>query len=126
MKGWTEIYGLNRPIVAAPADYVPTIPAALLPEGPPMHTPARYRKKPVTVEAIAWTGDNLDALAAFVGSIDPPLMDEEDPGIVWIWVEKSNTRCALVAPGWVIAEVDGVGYYPCTAEQFTETYEPVA
>jgi len=86
----------------------------------------KFRKKPVVVDAIQWTGiESLDALAAFVGPrIDPPLMDEHDPGIVWIWVEKSNARCAVIAGGWVIAEPDGVGFYPCTEEQFDATYEP--
>ena len=27
----------------------------------------KYRKKPVVVEAIRWTGDNLDEIKAFVG-----------------------------------------------------------
>ena len=27
----------------------------------------KYRKKPVEVEAIRWTGDNLDGIKAFVG-----------------------------------------------------------
>lgn len=87
----------------------------------------RYRKKPIEVDAFQWTGiQTLDALAEFVGPrIDPPLMDAEDPGIVWIWVEKSNTRCAVIAGGWVIAEPEGVGYYPCTEEQFDATYEAV-
>jgi hypothetical protein len=41
-----------------------------------------------------------------------------------LWIEKSNTwRPDLPVGDWVIAERDGVGFYPCTAEQFTDTYE---
>ncbi len=27
----------------------------------------RYRKKPIEIEAVQWTGDNLDEIARFIG-----------------------------------------------------------
>lgn len=91
----------------------------------------RYCKKPVEVDAIQWTGDNLAEVARFVGHTDPPLITSDDflenvGPVLELWVEKSNARCEIKPGGWVIAEADGQGHYPCTAEQFDATYEAVA
>lgn len=86
-----------------------------------MDRPARYRKKPVEVDALQWTGSNWEALERFAGA-----HVRFHGGDIDVWIEKSNTwRQALPVGDWVIGERDGVGFYPCTKEQFPEIHEPV-
>lgn len=92
-------------------------------------TPRRYRKRPLEVCAIQWTGENWPAVEAFVGlrpDSDGPGVFPTAAGDLALWIEKSNTwRPDLPVGDWVIAERGGIGFYPCTVEQFEETYEPV-
>lgn len=86
-----------------------------------MNEAATFRKRPVQVRAIQWTGDNADAVRAFV---DRPVYKRgfvDDAGK--LWVEKSNAWCDIAVGDWVIAELDGAGVYPCVAAHFGATYE---
>lgn len=86
-----------------------------------MNQPGRYRKRPVEVDAIRWSGDNWDAIEKFAGG-----HATFHGGDIDVWIEKSKTwRQALPVGDWIIAERDGVGFYPCTADQFADTYEAV-
>lgn len=87
----------------------------------------KYRSKPTEVDAVQWTGHNFDAIATFVGSrtAPRPLPDAEDDGIIWIWVLKSAARCAVVRGDWVVAEPDGIGFYPCNREIFEKRWQLV-
>lgn len=92
-----------------------------------MDEPRRFRKRPVEVDAIQWTGDNYFEVSAFVkdtaGGTSWYVQTDRDDIIIWIEKSQGDGR---VRPGdWVIAERDGVGVYPCTADQFAEIYEPV-
>lgn len=79
---------------------------------------ARYRKRPIVVEAEQYFPDR-------------PLPDgvrtndyEHAPGRHY--VVTIHRQCALLNPGdWVIAESDGEHFYPCSAEEFGRIYEPV-
>lgn len=87
---------------------------------------ARYRKRPVVVEAEQW----------FPG--------KEVPGVHWVcdylqedadgktqvchqaYVVTIHGERARIAPGdWVITEPDGIHHYPCKDVVFQATYEPV-
>jgi hypothetical protein len=77
---------------------------------------AKFRKKPVVVEAIQWSGPPDDAaLAAFAGhwaSIGAE---------VYLTTPEGAMR---VSPGdWVIRGVKGE-FYPCKPDIFAATYEP--
>lgn len=95
-----------------------------------MDEPRRYRKRPVEVVAIRWTGQNWPEVVGFVAahpspSLDGPAVRQASSGRLAVWIEKSNTwRPDLPKGDWIIAERDGFGVYPCTAEQFADTYEP--
>jgi hypothetical protein len=76
----------------------------------------KFRKKPVVIDAIHYTGDNLEAIAVFmnrvVSSGDGMLRIETLEGV------------HLASPGdWVIRGVKGE-YYPCKPDIFAMTYEP--
>lgn len=83
----------------------------------------RFRKKPVIVEAIRWTGPDDDpGLADFI------------PGNLWchnsfgepcIKTLESGLGFHIVSPGdWIIKGVKGE-FYPCKPDIFAATYEPV-
>lgn len=80
----------------------------------------RFRKKPVTVEAVQW----------FPGVRHPGLVGDTgrvygDGGEYPAVVRTAHGHLTPVAPGdWIIAEPDGRGYYPCKPDIFEATYEP--
>lgn len=79
---------------------------------------ARFRKKPVVVEATQWfkPGDHpaVKKTAPGRGSLKPR-------GVV-----QTAGGTAIVDPGdWVITEPNGRGHYPCKPDIFEATYEPV-
>ena len=86
--------------------------------------PGQYRKKPIVITGVRWTGDNFDVVKAFATDYlpDPPSADGRHLNL---WIEKSNTFGRVRLGDWVLAERDGVGFYPCTAEEFDATYEPI-
>ena len=101
-------------------------------------TPQRYRKKPVEVEAVQWTGDNIAEVAKLL-QIDLTVdldssdtnpqdhllyaTDNRPPALVMKTVH-GETAVARV-DDWVVPEpVPGRGY-PVRADIFAATYEPV-
>lgn len=89
---------------------------------------AQYRKLPVIVEAEQWVRVE-DGPHSFNGEAKLRVDQTMGPGPKWwawsLWVIKSNAWCALEVGDWIVREHDGVGFYPCKAELFAATYEPV-
>lgn len=86
-------------------------------------TPRRYRKLPIEVTAVQWTGDNFPEVCEFA---DAERIRVEVPGeLLRLWIEKSQTWGVVRAGDWVIAERDGIGFYPCVATEFEATFEAV-
>jgi hypothetical protein len=99
---------------------------------------SRYRKKPVVIEAVQFTGENFAELAAFCGShpdssghleiatfnrIGTYLLDDK-PGVLGeLWVAANGAWLGLVQGEWVIH--DSLGFYPCKPDVFEATYEAV-
>ena len=93
----------------------------------------KYRKKPVVIEAIRWTGDNLQEVIGFTGK--HPRWSEwfqsweeyearvnADGGIFKIITLEGTMEAS---PGdWIIRGVKGE-HYPCKSDIFEATYEPV-
>ena len=88
----------------------------------------RYRKKPVEVEAVRWTGGNLAEVQAFCdpGYFDavPPEDRDPDPDMTAQVYDKLHGTWVHVHDGqWVIRGIQGE-LYPCAADVFAATYEP--
>jgi hypothetical protein len=75
---------------------------------------AKYRKRPLVIEAIQWTGDNWEEIKAFCPSVYEP---EDVPFIPTL--EGDMTLCLN---DWVIKGIKGE-FYPCKPDIFAETYE---
>ena len=88
-----------------------------------------FRKKPVVIEAIQWTGDNYDALVAW-GAPVTILPVSRRPGlgsalIIGTLEDGPNCEAVHVADpfDWIIKGVKGE-FYPCKPDIFEMTYEP--
>lgn len=79
----------------------------------------KFRKKPVAIEAVQWTGDNKDAIDAFVGHELDQSMGSKS---LIIETLEGDHRAA---PGdFIIKGVQGE-FYPCKPDIFAATYEAV-
>lgn len=77
-----------------------------------------YRKKPVVIEAIRFTGRNDEEIEQFVGAsgYDPPA---DRPTFVIHTLEGDMTA---EVGDWIIKGVEGE-FYPCKPNVFEQTYE---
>lgn len=91
--------------------------------------PTAWRKIPVTINALEWTGTNADALHHFTRGRFHVLTDAEratcdDPAATAQVFDHLHTTWVLVQTGDRIVEGVQGEYYPCRAAVFAETYEP--
>jgi hypothetical protein len=78
----------------------------------------KYRKKPVVIEAVQWTGSNPAQMLDFRV---PYHKDPSAPGSIFI---KTLEGAHRADPGdWIIKGVKDE-YYPCKPDIFAATYDP--
>ena len=87
-----------------------------------------FRKKPVEIEAVQWTGENLDRVMEFcAGNASYQLMHKGNSELVIATLEDgSDGEAKHVASrgDWIIKGVKGE-FYPCKPDIFEATYDPV-
>ena len=83
-----------------------------------MTDPKRYRKKPVVIEAIQFTGMNHVAVVRFFRG-----QALFEPSIEGITIKTLEGDMLAARGDWIIRGVKGE-YYPCKPEIFEATYEP--
>lgn len=83
----------------------------------------KFRKKPVVIEAIQWTGDNYVEVNKFVANYTPVALPRyEEPKVIVIVTLEGEMKCR---PGsWIIKGVEDE-FYPCKPDIFEKTYEAV-
>ena len=79
----------------------------------------RYRKKPVEVEAIQYTGENHTEIEEFMGVSG---LADAHPYAVFISTLEGQMRASVGY--WIIKGVAGE-FYPCKPDIFEQTYEAV-
>ncbi len=80
----------------------------------------RYRKRPIEIEAIQWTGENFGQVEQFMG-VRSSFVRGDFNGLRLHTLEG----VMLAMPGdWIIRGVAGE-LYPCKPEIFEQTYERV-
>lgn len=91
----------------------------------------KFRKRPLVIDAVRWTGDNASEVTAFVGrrpdtSEDafqlPDASSQWDQARVWAEAEGCWMRCPV--GHWVIRGIKGE-FYPHEPAAFDLVYEPV-
>lgn len=82
---------------------------------------AKYRKKPVVIEATQWfkMGDH-PAVGMVPDFLASGARGESSPGI-----ETLEGKLCVTPGDWIITGVKGE-HYPCKPDIFEATYEPVA
>lgn len=81
----------------------------------------RYRRKLIEVEAVQWTGDNLDALLAMLPREQAGAI-EQRAGIEYLIVHTSSGTVNAFVGDFIVLDAKGVPY-PVRADIFAETYE---
>ena len=77
----------------------------------------KYRKKPVVIEAIQWTGKNLPEIDNFIGKI----VDNKETTLV-IHTLEGDMEASI--GDYIIKGINGE-FYPCKPDIFDKTYEEV-
>ena len=86
----------------------------------------RYRKKPVEVEAVRFTGDSYQAhfIRAWMDGepyVEPALRVNDTVPLI---IETPEGTMRATAGDWIIKGVNGE-FYPCKHEVFMKTYDPI-
>jgi hypothetical protein len=84
---------------------------------PKRTTPMNYRKKPIVIEAIQWTGSNLKYVIEFLGG--ESWMNGRD-----LIIKTLEGELHASVGDFIIRGVAGE-FYPCKPDIFEKTYEPV-
>ena len=83
----------------------------------------KYRKKPVIIEAIQWTGLNLKEVEDFVGSdLEYNILSTGTHIAIKIKTLEGDMKCSK--DDYVIKGVKGE-FYPCKPDIFEATYEEI-
>jgi hypothetical protein len=90
----------------------------------PMDKPQKFRKKPVVIEAIQFTGSNHRHVLSF---IYPDMSEVGQSGAetmkLPVVVGTLEGDMTAAAGDWIIKGVKGE-FYPCKPDIFDATYEP--
>lgn len=81
-----------------------------------------YRKRPITVRAVQWTGTNFGEVEQLARDCNPDCMVTLDGGDLWIITLEGQYICAV--DNWIIRGIKDE-LYPCAPDVFEHTYEPV-
>lgn len=83
----------------------------------------RYRKKPVEVDAMQWTGDNIDALGEWAGLTIVVYAGPNPQRVSLYTIDDVEVPCPI--GHWVIREPEPHTnrFYPCDPTVFAATYE---
>ena len=77
----------------------------------------KYRKKPVVIDALQWTGENREEMIEFVNN-------EAVVGIEWIAIPTLEETMRATVGDYIIRGVHGE-LYSCKPDIFAKTYEKV-
>jgi len=83
---------------------------------------SKFRKKPMVIEAIQWTGDNIESIRAFMEPDKPIQWTDAHSNCLIIHTLEGDHRADI--SDWIIRGVKGE-YYPCKPDIFEMTYELV-
>ena len=82
----------------------------------------KFRKKPVVIDAVQWTGSNEAEVSDFMGS-SPTFKSDPTGGYTVGIVTLEGTVTASMGD-WIIRGVKGENY-PCKPDIFAATYDEV-
>ncbi len=77
----------------------------------------KFTKKPITIEAIQWVGENLTDITKFCPSVDSSNLKEGE-----LTISTLEGILIVSINDWVIKGVKGE-FYPCKPDIFELTYD---
>ena len=84
-------------------------------------TVEHYTRKPITVMAVQWTGDNLDEIVEWSWDGRRTCVSQmEDYLVVWHSIDR---RLMVCEPDWWIVRGILGELYPCETSVFEQSYE---
>lgn len=93
-----------------------------------MSTATKFRKKPVVIEAVQLTADNLEALSEWSGgAVRLGVKSTNSQGVVTrlrAAIDTLEGTMTAEVDDWIIRGVKGE-FYPCKPDIFEATYEQV-
>lgn len=78
----------------------------------------KYRKKPVEIQAVRWTGENATEIESFIGSGNCTVFKDE------VLIDTLEGQMVGSQGDWIIRGVQGE-FYPCKPDIFAATYDEV-
>lgn len=85
---------------------------------------ALFRKRPVEVEAVRFTGEPTNCIDVLQFMGDGPHRVVDVRGVVMLDIETLEGVMTASVGDWIIRGVAGE-YYPCKPDVFARTYDPV-
>lgn len=82
----------------------------------------KVRKKPVEVEAVQWTGENLGEIIDFCGKY---LSFIEGDSHTFMYVQTLEDSHRVSLNDYIIKDIKGE-FYPCKPDIFEMTYERIS
>ena len=80
----------------------------------------KVRQKPIILDAVKWTGENVAELEALTGPGAPPRIVQQHDGRLLV-ITHEGSRIAKVGD-WVLRSSQGA-LSVCTDEVYTQTYD---
>ncbi len=87
-----------------------------------------FRKKPIVIEAVQWTGKNIAEIQVFMESDPPVYMNELRNADEVIGVQTNEGLMLAKINDWIIKEPFATSdrlFYPCKPDIFEQTYDKV-
>ena len=81
----------------------------------------KYRKKPVIIEAVIWTGNNIDEVKELAKNAVEHIIFVDNN----LYIETLEGNMHVSVGDYVIKGIEGE-FYPCKPDIFKETYETVS
>lgn len=82
----------------------------------------KFQKKPIVIEAIQWTGDNISAVMNFMSPASPTYMNGFTDADQLVGIETLEGLMVAKTGDWIIRGIKGE-LYPCKPDIFEATYE---
>lgn len=77
----------------------------------------KYRKRPIVIEAVQWTGNNINLIDEFIGSMKGY---QYKNGVLYIKSLEGKMKASI--GDYIIKGVNGE-FYPCKPDIFKKTYD---
>lgn len=85
----------------------------------------KYKKKPITVEAIKFTRENLEKIAKFTkGEVNNFMIPKHPRGKMTVTIKTLEGEYTATEGDYIIKGVKGE-FYPCKPDIFKKTYDLV-